>query len=74
MKKVFVSILFVFVSFFFCYRNVYAFVANNLSYDHGWVDGRGNKGSLLICQATSNSVTITISKREACVVVTRVTN
>ena len=48
--------------------------ANNLSYDHGWVDGRGNKGSLLICQATSNSVTITISKREACVVVTRVTN
>ena len=33
MKKVFVSILFVFVSFFFCYRNVYAFVANNLSYE-----------------------------------------
>ena len=48
--------------------------ANNLNYTNGWVDGRGALGSLLICQATSTSVTITISKREACAVVTRVTN
>ena len=47
--------------------------ATNLGYTYGWVDGRGSLGSLLICQATSTSVTITISKREVCAVVTRVT-